>query len=175
MRSIDDNGYTLTITETPLNELPTIKLNGSLNTPQASGKAYGKWYYLSFPAKGTFTIGGKEGDPSYNIFELYDADNVLEPVAKSKHVTGESGSHYVLEYEVPEAGDYLIGLIGSYGCKVYTTWVEDETSGINSVNADSRIVEVYDITGRKVSKLGNQGIFIVKTADGQTKKINMNK
>lgn len=170
--TINDNGYNLSVEEGSFDQLTKIELNGTVETPSIYSSSSTKWYYASFPSAGTFTIGTDMPSGAYNWFEMYSIDNLKQYVACTESISDEMYNYcYKLTYNVPEAGEYILGLTTCYASSVNTSWVADETSGINNVNFNSENAEVYDLSGRKLANIGNKGIFIVKTADGKTRKV----
>ncbi|MGN0226295.1 MAG: hypothetical protein ACI4A7_09505, partial [Prevotella sp.] len=177
-------------TETKFADLPNIKIvvNEDGTTSENTFTApmlteyHVKWYYVNIPLKGTFKISS--GGDSYAAFRMYSVDCVDKydengyvvrcyPYSDNGVWTSE------FTYDAPSEGEYILCLYDSPGNKgagvdVTTSFTPDEialsiTSVDNSANA--KVTEVYDMSGRRVSNIGNHGIYIVKTSDGKVRKV----
>ena len=82
-------------------------------------------------------------------------------------------------YDAPSEGKYILCLYESpgyngEGAEVTTSFTPDRTAlSIKSVDnsSNAKVTEVYDMSGRRVSNIGNHGIYIVKTSDGKVRKV----
>ena len=182
--------YTVTATETKFADLPNIEIvvNEDGTTSENTFTApvltnyHVKWYYVNIPVKGTFTISS--GGKSYAAFRMYSVDCV-DNYDENRYVVtcNPYQDNYVwtseFTYDAPSEGKYILCLYQSpgyngEGAEVTTSFTPDKialsiTSVDNSSNA--KVTEVYDMSGRRVSNIGNHGIYIVKTSDGKVRKV----
>ena len=185
-----ENPYTVTATETKFADLPNIEIvvNEDGTTSENTFTApmlttyHVKWYYVNIPLKGTFKISS--GGNSYAAFRMYSVDCV-DNYNENGYVVSCSPrqDNYVwtseFTYDAPSEGKYILCLYESpgyngEGAEVITSFTPDPlvlsiTSVDNSSNA--KVTEVYDMSGRRVSNIGNHGIYIVKTSDGKVRKV----
>ena len=185
-----ENPYTVTATETKFADLPNIEIvvNEDGTTSENTFTApmltnyHVKWYYVNIPVKGTFKISS--GGKSYAAFRMYSVDCV-DNYNENGYVVSCSPrqDNYVwtseFTYDAPSEGKYILCLYESpgyngEGAEVTTSFTPDKialsiTSVDNSSNA--KVTEVYDMSGRRVSNIGNHGIYIVKTSDGKVRKV----
>lgn len=182
--------YTVTATETKFAELPNIKIvvNEDGTTSENKFTApmltnyHVKWYYVNIPVKGTFKISS--GGNSYAAFRMYSVDCVdnydeNRYVVKCSPYSDNGVWSSEFTYDAPSEGEYILCLYESpgyngEGAEVTTSFTPDQialsiTSVDNSSNA--KVTEVYDMSGRRVSNIGNHGIYIVKTSDGKVRKV----
>lgn len=185
-----ENPYTVTATETKFADLPNIEIvvNEDGTTSENTFTApmltnyHVKWYYVNIPVKGTFKISS--GGNSYAAFRMYSVDCV-DNYNENGYVVRcyPQQDNYVwtseFTYDAPSEGKYILCLYESpgyngEGAEVTTSFTPDQialsiTSVDNSSNA--KVTEVYDMSGRRVSNIGNHGIYIVKTSDGKVRKV----
>ena len=185
-----ENPYTVTATETKFADLPNIEIvvNEDGTTSENKFTApmltnyHVKWYYVNIPVKGTFKISS--GGKSYAAFRMYSVDCV-DNYNENGYVVRcyPQQDNYVwtseFTYDAPSKGEYILCLYESpgyngEGAEVTTSFTPDKialsiTSVDNSSNA--KVTEVYDMSGRRVSNIGNHGIYIVKTSDGKVRKV----
>ena len=185
-----ENPYTVTATETKFADLPNIEIvvNEDGTTSENTFTApmlttyHVKWYYVNIPLKGTFKISS--GGNSYAAFRMYSVDCV-DNYDENRYVVRcyPQEDNYVwtseFTYDAPSKGEYILCLYESpgyngEGAEVTTSFTPDQialsiTSVDNSSNA--KVTEVYDMSGRRVSNIGNHGIYIVKTSDGKVRKV----
>ena len=185
-----ENPYTVTATETKFAALPNIKIvvNEDGTTSENTFTApvltnyHVKWYYVNIPLKGTFKISS--GGNSYAAFRMYSVDCVdnydeNRYVVKCSPYSDNGVWSSEFTYDAPSKGEYILCLYDSpgnngAGAEVTASFTPDQialsiTSVDNSANA--KVTEVYDMSGRRVSNIGNHGIYIVKTSDGKVRKV----
>ena len=185
-----ENPYTVTATETKFADLPNIEIvvNEDGTTSENTFTApmlttyHVKWYYVNIPLKGTFKISS--GGNSYAAFRMYSVDCV-DNYNENGYVVSCSPrqDNYVwtseFTYDAPSEGKYILCLYESpgyngEGAEVTTSFTPDRTAlSIKSVDnsSNAKVTEVYDMSGRRVSNIGNHGIYIVKTSDGKVRKV----
>ncbi len=185
-----ENPYTVTATETKFADLPNIEVAANADETNSEYKFtapiltnyHVKWYYVNIPLKGTFKISS--GGNTYAAFRMYSV-NCVDNYDKNRYVVtcspysdnGVWSSEFT--YDAPSEGEYILCLYDSpgnngKGAEVTASFTPDRlalsiTSVDNSANA--KVTEVYDMSGRRVSNIGNHGIYIVKTSDGKVRKV----
>lgn len=95
--------------------------------------------------------------------------------------TWEGANGAIVVKDLKQDGDNVVATVTVYNgdltkqvAQEKHTYINATTTGINNINADtntSRVVETYDLSGRRVNNSQRGGIFIVKTADGKTIKV----
>lgn len=185
-----ENPYTVTATETKFANLPKIEVaaneDGTTSeyefTAPVLTEYHVKWYYVNIPLKGTFKISS--GGNTYAAFRMYSVDCVdnydeNRYVVKCSPYSDNGVWSSEFTYDAPSEGEYILCLYDSpgnngAGAEVTASFTPDQialsiTSVDNSANA--KVTEVYDMSGRRVSNIGNHGIYIVKTSDGKVRKV----
>lgn len=185
-----ENPYTVTAKETKFADLPNIKVaentDGTISEYQFTVPVltnyHVKWYYVNIPLKGTFKISS--GGNSYAAFRMYSVDCVdnydeNRYVVKCSPYSDNGVWSSEFTYDAPSKGEYILCLYESpgyngEGAEVTTSFTPDQTAlSITSVDnsSNAKVTEVYDMSGRRVSNIGNHGIYIVKTSDGKVRKV----
>ena len=141
-----------------------IKANNGVLLLGEAGKSYDLWAYSGRIASGMPIATADNKD--------YGNDNRLEPVVEKKHY--ESGYYFVLqnnefhsilvegdEVKVP-AGKAVLHLGNNHaGAKAKVLRIDDSATAISGTPEKSGLSdEIYDLSGRKVSK-ATKGIYII--------------